>query len=82
MIAVIDKTPMLFDEFIDWYPEHSENQYELKRGMVIEMSKPEVIISKLAIGAILTHPNSPRSPFVIQHLQQTSSGKSSSSRIK
>jgi hypothetical protein len=35
MIAVIDKTPMSFDEFIDWYPD-SENRYEL-RGNVLDM---------------------------------------------
>ena len=41
MIAVIDKTPISFDEFIDWYPEGSENCYELRRGMIVEMPKPK-----------------------------------------
>ncbi|GAB4372338.1 MAG: hypothetical protein Kow00121_14570 [Elainellaceae cyanobacterium] len=40
MIAVIDKTLVLFDEFVDWYPENSENRYELRRGVVTEMPKP------------------------------------------
>ena len=31
MIAVIDKTPISFNEFIDWYPEISETHYELRR---------------------------------------------------
>jgi Uma2 family endonuclease len=48
MIAVIDKVPLSFDEFIDWYPEHSENQYELRRGVVIEMPKPRGKHSRLA----------------------------------
>jgi len=41
MIAVIDKTPISFDEFIDWYPEGSESCYELRRGMIVEMPKPK-----------------------------------------
>lgn len=48
MIAVIDKTPMSFDEFIAWYPENSENRYELRRGVVIEMPKPKGKHSRLA----------------------------------
>jgi Uma2 family endonuclease len=48
MIAVIDKTPMSFDEFIDWYPENSEHRYELRRGVVIEMPKPRGQHSRLA----------------------------------
>jgi Uma2 family endonuclease len=48
MIAVIDKTPMSFDEFIDWYPENSEHRYELRRGVVIEMPKPKGQHSRLA----------------------------------
>jgi len=48
MIAVIDKIPLSFDEFIDWYPENSENRYELRRGMVIEMPKPRGKHSRLA----------------------------------
>jgi Uma2 family endonuclease len=48
MIAVSNKTPMSFDEFIDWYPENSENRYELKRGVVFEMPKPRGKHSRLA----------------------------------
>ncbi len=48
MIAVLDKIPLSFDEFIDWYPENSENRYELRRGMVIEMPKPRGKHSRLA----------------------------------
>jgi Uma2 family endonuclease len=48
MIAVIDKTPVSFDEFMDWYPENSENRYELRRGVVIEMPKPRGKHSRLA----------------------------------
>lgn len=29
-----------FDEFIAWYPEHSEHRYELHDGEIIEMPKP------------------------------------------
>ncbi len=48
MIAVIDKVPLSFDEFIDWYPESSENRYELRRGVVIEIPKPRGKHSRLA----------------------------------
>lgn len=48
MIAVSDKTPMSFDEFMDWYPENSENRYELRRGAVIEMPKPRGKHSEIA----------------------------------
>ena len=47
MIAVIDQTPMSFNEFIDWYPD-SENRYELRRGVAIEMPKPRGTHSRLA----------------------------------
>jgi len=29
-----------FDEFVAWYPEHSEHHYELHDGEIIEMPKP------------------------------------------
>lgn len=41
MIAAVSKTPLSFDEFIDWYPETSETNYELKRGVIVEMPKPK-----------------------------------------
>lgn len=31
--------PLTFDEFIDWYPENSENRYELHNGAIVEMPK-------------------------------------------
>lgn len=54
MIAVIDKTPISFDEFIDWYPEGSESCYELRRGMIVEMPKPKGKHSEIARFAIKT----------------------------
>jgi len=54
MIAVIDKTPISFDEFIDWYPEGSENCYELRRGMIVEMPKPKGKHSEIAGFVIKT----------------------------
>lgn len=48
MVAVISKTPVSFKEFIDWYPEVSENRYELRRGVVIEMPKPKGKHSEIA----------------------------------
>lgn len=48
MIAVIDKAPLTFEEFIDGYPEKSEHRYELHRGVVIQMPKPRGQHSKIA----------------------------------
>lgn len=48
MIAVVNKNPMSFDEFINWYPENSEHRYELRRGVAIEMPKPRGKHSRLA----------------------------------
>jgi Uma2 family endonuclease len=31
--------PATFDEFIDWYPENSENRYELHNGAIVQMPK-------------------------------------------
>jgi len=31
--------PVIFDEFIDWYPENSENRYELHNGAIVQMPK-------------------------------------------
>ena len=31
--------PVTFDEFIDWYPENSENRYELHNRALVEMPK-------------------------------------------
>jgi Uma2 family endonuclease len=65
MVAVIDKTPMSFDEFMEWYPETSENRYELRRGVVIEMPKPRGTHSRLAgdlafdLGTAIRNRNQP-----------------------
>jgi len=40
MIAVLDKIPVSFDEFIESYPEISEIHYELRRGTIVQMPKP------------------------------------------
>lgn len=39
MIQALTK-PVSFDEFLAWYPENSEFQYELRRGAILEMPKP------------------------------------------
>ena len=48
MVAVLDKAPLTFDEFMDWYPENSEYRYELRRGAAVERPKPKGKHSKLA----------------------------------
>jgi Uma2 family endonuclease len=48
MVAITDKTPVSFDEFIEKYPENSEYRYELRRGTIIEMPKPKGKHSRLA----------------------------------
>ncbi|MDJ0704356.1 MAG: Uma2 family endonuclease [Leptolyngbyaceae cyanobacterium MO_188.B28] len=40
--------PVTFEEFIEWYPEHSEHRYELRRGVIIEMPKPRGKHSEVA----------------------------------
>ena len=65
MIAVIDRAPISFDEFMDWYPENAENRYELRRGVVIEMPKPRGTHSRLAgdlayeLGTVFRQINQP-----------------------
>jgi Uma2 family endonuclease len=39
MIQAIPKQ-VTFDEFIDWYPEHSGYRYELHDGEIVQMPKP------------------------------------------
>ena len=48
MIAVVDKTPISFNEFIDWYPEVAEIHYELRRGAIVQMPKPKGKHSEIA----------------------------------
>ncbi len=68
MIAVLDKAPITFDEFMEWYPEDSEYHYELRRGVVVEMPKPRGKHSKLAgdlafeLGAVI---RSAKQPYFI-----------------
>jgi len=52
MIAVIDKTPVSIDQFLDWYPQISGNRYELRRGVIVEMPKPRGKHSEIAGFAI------------------------------
>jgi Uma2 family endonuclease len=65
IIAAIDKSPISFDEFIDWYPENSENRYELRRGLVTEMPQPRGKHSRLAgdlafdLGTAIRHAKLP-----------------------
>ena len=65
MIAMLDKSPLSFDEFMDWYPENSAYRYELRRGLVVEMPKPKGQHSRLAgdlafdLGAIIRRHNLP-----------------------
>jgi len=54
MIAVSDKKPLSFNEFIDGYPESSKNRYELRRGVIVEMPKPKGKHSEIAGLAIKT----------------------------
>jgi Uma2 family endonuclease len=39
MTQAVSTKPVTFDEFIDWYPENSENRYELHNGDIVEMPK-------------------------------------------
>lgn len=41
MIALIDQAPVSFKTFIDWYPATSEQRYELMRGVIVPMAKPQ-----------------------------------------
>ena len=65
MIAVTTKKPVSFDDFLEWYPENSENRYELRRGAIIEMPKPKGQHSRLAgdlaydLGTALRQANQP-----------------------
>lgn len=48
MIARITQTPLSLNDFVNWYPEHSEFHYELRRGVVIKMPKPKGKHSEIA----------------------------------
>jgi Uma2 family endonuclease len=47
MIQTIPKL-VNFDEFIAWYPENSENRYELHNGVIVQMPKPTGKHSRVA----------------------------------
>ena len=48
MIVTIDRKPVLFNKFLDWYPEISDIHYELRRGVITEMPKPKGKHSEIA----------------------------------
>jgi Uma2 family endonuclease len=52
MIQALRKL-VTFDEFIEWYPENSQQRYELHDGIIVEMSPPagdhEEVIGFLAL---------------------------------
>lgn len=48
MIAIVDRVPISFDEFIDRYPKTSDIHYELKRGAIVQMPKPKGKHSEIA----------------------------------
>lgn len=54
MIAVIDKAPVSFYDFIDGYPDHSGCRYELRRGVIVETPKPRGKHSEIAGFVIKT----------------------------
>lgn len=36
----VQSSPLTFDAFIAWYPEHSESRYELREGILKQRPKP------------------------------------------
>ena len=57
-----------FEEFIEWYPEHSEYRYELRRGTVIAMPKPKGKHSEVAgflSGLLFLHIQQGKLPYFI-----------------
>ena len=48
MVVLLDKAPITFDEFVEWYPENLGYRYELRRGVIVERPKPRGKHSKLA----------------------------------
>ncbi len=37
-----------FNEFLEWYPDHTDSRYELHRGVIVEMPKPRGKHSEVA----------------------------------
>ncbi len=57
-----------FDEFIEWYPEHSEHRYELHEGAIVEMPKPRGKHSEIAGflgGSLFTDLTRLKLPYLI-----------------
>jgi Uma2 family endonuclease len=48
MYAPVIQNSLTFDEFIDWYPVHSEYRYELREGEIVVMPKATGKHSKVA----------------------------------
>ncbi len=54
-----------FDAFMDWYPENTEQRYELHEGVIVEMPKPKGKHSEIAgflnieLGINIRHGNLP-----------------------
>lgn len=42
------REPVTFDEFVEWLPTNSECRYELHRGAIVEMPKPQGRHSKIS----------------------------------
>ena len=53
MKALVKESFLDFDEFINWYPENSEERYELHHGIIIKMPKPRGQHSQIA-GFLMT----------------------------
>ncbi len=60
--------PVAFDDFIEWYPEHTGHRYELHRGAIVSMPKPKGKHSEIAglLGGLLfLHLNQQKLPYFI-----------------
>lgn len=54
MLQTLPETNLItFNEFIDNYPENSENRYELRNGVIVSMPKPKGKHSQIA-GYLMT----------------------------
>ncbi len=51
--ALLKNNYLDFEEFINWYPQQTEYQYELHNGIIIEMPKPRGQHSQIA-GFLIT----------------------------
>jgi Uma2 family endonuclease len=39
-MELLETYPLSFDQFIHWYPDFTEQKYELHDGAIVEMPKP------------------------------------------